>query len=82
MRNDRKFSEREGLMSSSSKGLNFIDTGELVALFSHQSRLHQDLCSKRDCHEPVFSFSLTQQMLRDLFMKEIEITCFLKRDPN
>ena len=41
-------SEREGLMSSSSQGLNFTGTGELVALFSHQSRLHQDAFSERE----------------------------------
>ena len=39
--------EREGLMSSSSQSLNFISTGQFVALFSHQSRLNQDIFSKR-----------------------------------
>ena len=41
-------SEREGLMSSSSQGLNFIGTGERVALFSHQRRLNQDAFSERE----------------------------------
>ena len=40
-------SEREGLMSSASQSLNFISTGELVALFSHQRRLNQDAFSER-----------------------------------
>ena len=41
-------SEREGLMSSSSPGLNFTGTGELVSLFSHQRRLRQDAISERE----------------------------------
>ena len=40
-------SEREGLMSSSSQGLNFICTRRPVALFSHQSQLNQDAFSER-----------------------------------
>ena len=40
-------SEREGLMSSSSQGLNFIGTGRPVALFSHQRRSSQDAFSER-----------------------------------
>ena len=40
-------SEKEGLMSSSSQGLNVIGTGRPVALFSHQSQLNQDAFSER-----------------------------------
>ena len=36
------YSERDGLMSSSSQGLNSIGTGQPVALISHQRRLNQD----------------------------------------
>ena len=35
-------------MSSSSQSLNFSGTGELVALFSRQSRLNQDAFSERE----------------------------------
>ena len=42
-------SEREGLMSSSCQCLNFIGTGEPVALFSsHQRRLSQDAFFERE----------------------------------
>ena len=108
-------SETEGLMSSSIQSLNFISTGQLVAPFSHQSRLNQDIFSKKEefslRHQQVFGsnelflrlhdvfrrhwtgwmfwevmnrFSeiFTQQILRDLFSKEIETTCLLKRDPS
>ena len=40
-------------MSSSSQGLNFTGTGELVALFSHQSRLNQDAISEREREQPI-----------------------------
>ena len=40
-------------MSSSSQGLNFIGTGEYVALFSHQSRLNQDAFCEREREQPV-----------------------------
>ena len=66
-------SEREGVMSSSSQGLNFIGTGEPVALFSHQRRLSQDAFSERESNLLMFSgvmnrFSeiLTPRMLRFL----------------
>ena len=45
MQND---TEREGSMSSSSQGLNFIDTGKFVAWFSHQKRLGHDEFSERE----------------------------------
>ena len=47
-------SEREGLMSSSSQSLNFTGTGELVALFSHQSRLNQEEFSERESNLLMF----------------------------
>ena len=55
---------------------------------SHQNRLGQDEFSEREQPvdvsrggESVFRY-LTQRMLQNLFLKEIEITCLLKRDPN
>ena len=65
-------------MSISSQGLNFMGTGELVALFSHKRRLSQDAFSERDR----FSEILTPRMLRNFFLMEIEITCLPKQDPN
>ena len=59
-------------MSSSSQGLNFIGTRELVALFLHQNRLNQNAFSEREQLVDVqgemnrFSDSLTWQMLRNL----------------
>ena len=41
-------SEREILMASSSQGLNFIGTGEPVALFSQKGRSNQDPFSERE----------------------------------
>ena len=52
VRNDRKFITLKE-MSSSSQGLNFIGTGELVALFSHPSRLNLDAFSEREREQPV-----------------------------
>ena len=40
--------EREGLMSSSSQGLNFIHTEKFVAWRSHQKRLGHDEFSERE----------------------------------
>ena len=78
-------SERESLMSSSSQDP--IGTLKPVAVSSSQSRLNQDTFPERD--QPVdvvygkinlFSDSPTRQMLRNLFLMGIEITCSLKRD--
>ena len=55
-------SEREGLMSSSSQSLNFIGTGEHVALFSHQSGLNQDAFSERE--QPVDVLGSNESMIR------------------
>ena len=41
-------SEREGLMSSSSRSLNFIGTVKLVAWLSHQKRMGQDDFPERE----------------------------------
>ena len=56
-------SEREGLMSSSSQSLNFTGTGELVALFSHQSRLNQEEFSERE--QPVDVLRGNESIFRD-----------------
>ena len=81
-------SDREGLMSSSSKSLNFFSTGKPVAWLSHQKRLGQDDCSEREHpadvlrgNESVFS-DANPANVENLFLKEIEITCPLKRDLN
>ena len=50
-------------MSSSSQGLNFIGTGEPVALFSHQSRMNQDAFSERE--QPVDVLESTESMFRN-----------------
>ena len=82
-------SDREGLISSSSRSPNFIGTGRPVAWLSHTKRLGQDEFSGREQaddvsrgNEPISSDSLTQRMLQNLFLKEIETTCLLKRDLN
>ena len=70
-----------------------VGTGKPVAVFSSQSRLNQDTFADRDqfslkheqvfgSNEPIFRFSLTRQMLRNLFLMETEISCLLKRDLN
>ena len=66
-------SEREGSMSSSSQGLNFKGTGELVALCSHQNRLNHDAFSERQqlvhvlgSDESIFRFSNTVNVARSL----------------
>ena len=63
-----------------------------VALFSSHNRLNQESVSDReDFSEGLNRFlgatnlssdSLTRQMLRNLFLMEIEIICLLKRDLN
>ena len=50
-------------MSSSSQSLNFSGTGELVALFSHQSRLNQDAFSERE--QPVDVLRGNESIFRD-----------------
>ena len=80
-------SERESLMSSSSQGLKSVGTEEPVALFSRHSGLNQDALPEREREQPVdvlgvvnqFSDSPTRQILRNLFLMEIEITCLFKR---
>ena len=78
-------------MSSSSKDP--ISTGKPVAVFSSQKRLNQDTFSDRDEFSLITSTgffgvmnlasdSLARQMLRNLFLKETEVICLLKRDPN
>ena len=86
---ERSQTQREGLLSSSSQSLNFIGTGKLVAWLSHQKRLGQDEFSEREHLADVFqgivnrfSEMLTRRMLQNLFLREIEITCSLKRDLN
>ena len=66
-------SEREGLMSSSSQGLNLIGTREPVALFSHQRRLSQDPFSEREqpvdalgSNESIFTNSNTANVAKSL----------------
>ena len=59
-----------------------------MAWLSHLKRLGQDEFSEREQPADVLRDSelvlemLTQQMLQNLFLKEIEITCLLKRDLN
>ena len=80
-------SERGGLMSSSSQGLNFMGAGEPFALFSHERRLSQDAFSEREREQPVDVSGSTESIVRDsyptnlrnLFLMEIEITCLLKQ---
>ena len=59
-----------------------------MAWLSHQERLGQDVLSEREqpadvlrCNESVFG-DANQRMLQNLVLKEIEITCLLKRDLN
>ena len=53
-------------MSSSSQGLNFLGTRELVALFSHQRRLNQDAFLKRDRDEAIFRNSNSANVAKSL----------------
>ena len=50
-------------MSSSSQSLNFTGTGELVALFAHESRLNQDAFSERE--QPVDVSRGNESIFRD-----------------
>ena len=50
-------------MSSSSQSLNFTSTGELVALFAHESRLNQDAFSERE--QPVDVSRGNESIFRD-----------------
>ena len=55
-------SESESLMSSSSQGLKSVDAGDLVALFSRQSRLNQDAFSERE--QPVDVWGSNESICR------------------
>ena len=77
-------SERESLMSSSSQDPKPVGTGKPLAVFSSQKSLnfrHNFRERESNLFWRVmnrFSDSLTWQMLRNLFLVEIEITCLLK----
>ena len=92
VQNDHKFISltEKNLMSSSSQDP--TSAGKPVAVFSSRNRLNQDTFSDRDeislRHLQFFgvvnfsSDSLTRQVLRNLFLMELEIICLLKGDLN